>query len=177
MKPFNLICAVSLNGIIGDSVSNSIPWYLPADLQNFKRITTGKTLVMGTKTFLSLGRKLPNRRHVVITRSETPFNDYQPDATYRTFAEVLRTEEAGFFVIGGEHIFGEALNWGPERLYLTAVMIDAHGDVRFPITAKAIVSSNDAIITPSFKFALEERGPMQSDAGVDFQAAVFKKCS
>jgi dihydrofolate reductase len=173
MKTFNIICAVSTNGIIGDSVTNSIPWFLPADLQNFKRITTGKTIVMGSKTFLSLGRRLPNRRHVVITRGATAFPDYQPDATYSSFAEVFRIEESGFFVIGGEHIFSDALRWGPARLYLTTVMLDAAGDVRFPVTGRAI--TNDLIITPSHKFEIEERGEMLTENGINFQATVFKK--
>ena len=70
MKQFDMICAVALNGVIGDSVTNSMPWYIPEDLAHFKKVTQDKTVIMGSRTFSSIGRKLPNRHNIVITRGK-----------------------------------------------------------------------------------------------------------
>ncbi len=69
MKPFNVIAAVSLNGVIGDSEQNVIPWHIPADLKYFKSVTNNKTVVMGSKTFYSIGKPLKDRHNVVISRA------------------------------------------------------------------------------------------------------------
>lgn len=172
MKDFNIICAVALNGVIGDSVSNTIPWHLPADLQNFKRLTTGKTIVMGVNTFNSLGRKLPNRRHVVITRGNTKL-DMEPDAMYGSFADVMRYEAAGFFVIGGEHIFGEALRYQPTNIHITLVNTESTGDVRFPMEGRRF--KNDHFALGSLIYDEVERSEMMSEGGLDFQFTKFIK--
>lgn len=167
---FNLICAVSLNGVIGDSTTNSIPWHLPSDLKRFKALTTGKTIVMGSKTYTSLGRKLPNRRNVVITRGGTPL-PYEPDATYNSIAEVMRGEH-DFFVVGGEHIFGEMLRYGPTRLYMTIIHQEIQGDVRFPFDGHRLLG--DAIYD-SFTYHAEERSEVMNENGYSFSYVTFKR--
>jgi dihydrofolate reductase len=173
MKEFNLICAVSLNGVIGNSADNSIPWFLPSDLKNFKQITTGKTVVMGSRTYASLGRNLPNRRNVVISRGLNGI-EYQPDAIHSSFAEALRVEQSGFFVIGGEHIYGESLRYRPSRLYLTQVLMEAAGDVRFPIAGDRLHYDN--IVTPAGDSYMEEsRSDVMNEQGIDFRYIVYKR--
>lgn len=169
MKEFNLICAVSLNGIIGDSVTNTIPWHIPMDLKRFKSLTTGKTIVMGSKTFVSLGRKLPNRKNVVITRGGTPL-PFEPDVTYPSLADVMRNED-DFLVIGGEHIFGDAMRYGPMRLFMTIVHHEINGDVRFPIEGRRLI--NNVLHTAHHTYNAEERSGILDENGFRFQYVTF----
>lgn len=172
MKQFSAICAVSMNGVIGDSETNSIPWYLPLDLKHFKSVTTGHTVVMGSRTFRSIGKPLPNRRNVVITRSpeegQRMIRDEGVDDTYQDFRSAYQFERQDFFVIGGQHIYTEAMRIGPSRLYLTIVDIDAVGDVRFPVSGRMLlgdffVSSN------GIEYRLEKRSGWLDENGIRFQ--------
>lgn len=125
----SLIVAAARNGVIGKG--NALPWSLPADLKHFKETTAGRTIIMGRKTFESIGRPLPNRRNVVITRQ----SDYAPegievvDSLQAAAAAVPEAEEA--FVIGGGEIFRQALPLA-DRVYLTRVDSDIEGDAYFP---------------------------------------------
>lgn len=110
---------------------NAMPWYLPADLKRFKSLTMGKPIIMGRKTFESLGRVLPGRRHIVISRKQ----DYAPAGT-----EVVASLDAALaavagekevFVIGGAEIYREVLPRA-DRLYITLIDTDMEGDVHFP---------------------------------------------
>jgi len=165
-----LICAVALNGIIGDSTTNSIPWYLPRDLKHFKEITTGKTIVMGSKTYNSLGRNLPNRRNVVITRGATTLAA-TPDATYSSLAEAMRGER-DFLVIGGEHIFGDALKYQPDTLHLTIVKTDAQGDVRFPIEGHRLTRDEFSTFDGT-RYTAKERSEWMEENEISFQFVTF----
>ena len=125
------IVAVSANGVIGDD--NQIPWYLPADLRYFKRVTLGHPVLMGRKCFQSIGRALPKRLNVVMTRNAFFVADGVTVAHSGEQAlEVARAsgaEEA--FVIGGADIY--RLFWAQTRtLYYTLVHTEVDGDVRFP---------------------------------------------
>ena len=176
MKDFNIICAVSLNGVIGDSISNSIPWYLPLDLKHFKAVTTNSTVVMGSRTFHSIGKVLPNRRNVVITRNQSgeaaELLEMDVEQTYTSFGEALKYERPGFFVIGGQHIYQEALKAGPSRLYLTIVKMEAEGDVRFPITGRALM--NDYFMaSENARYTCEKRSAWLDDNGLQFQFTEF----
>lgn len=165
-----LICAVALNGIIGDSVTNSIPWFLPTDLKHFKEITSGKTILMGAKTHNSLGRNLPNRRNVVLTRGQTKLIA-TPDATYTSLAEANRGERE-FIVIGGEHIFGEALKHLPEILHMTIVDTNADGDVRFPINGDRMLRDEFRLMDGTL-YRAQDRGPWLEENGLKFQYVTF----
>jgi len=124
-----LIAALARNGVIGRD--NQLPWRLSADLQHFKRLTMGKPIVMGRKTWESLGRPLPGRRNIVITR----------DAAFRAEGCVVThsiDEALGaaagsdeVMIIGGAELYAQALPRA-DRLYLTEVRADVDGDVRFP---------------------------------------------
>lgn len=130
----NIICALGRNRAIGRG--NALPWRLPEDLRRFKRLTMGHPIVMGRKTFESIGRALPGRLNIVITRRP----DYHAAGcrTVRSVADALRVageaeEAAGkVFVIGGGQIYARTLDRA-DRLYLTVVDdAPADADTFFP---------------------------------------------
>lgn len=146
-RNFRVIAAIGLNtGIIGSSDSNSIPWKIPSDLAFFKNTTLYSTILMGSRTFDSLGnRNLPNRRSVVLTRSPDSLRG-QPHAIYTSFEDALKYEDPNLFVIGGSHIYRECLRFNPKTIYLT--IVDDSGirpsgsletDVCFPISGNDIL--------------------------------------
>jgi dihydrofolate reductase len=124
----SLIVAVAENGVIGRE--GQLPWHLSSDLKRFKRMTMGHALVMGRRTFESIGRPLPGRESFVLTRRE----DYQPEGVHvvRDFATALDRGAAWgeVFVIGGAEVFREALPLA-SRIYLTRVHAEVEGDVTF----------------------------------------------
>lgn len=142
IKEFNLIVAVADNGTIGDSHENVMPWHIPEDLKWFKEKTAGQTVVMGSRTYESIGRPLPNRRNVVITRNLNGewvwLQKSGVDDSYTSFHEALNQLPAGFFVIGGQHIYQEAIRALPKKMYLTRVYGDFEGDVKFNINGRLI---------------------------------------
>ena len=127
MKYFKAIAAMSLNRVIG--AGNRIPWHLPEDFQWFKRMTTGQVVVMGRLTFESIGRPLPNRETVVLSR--TGFQ--HPGA--RTVAALSELdpelESRAIFICGGAQVYAQALPWCDE-LFLTLVKREVAGDAFFP---------------------------------------------
>ncbi len=124
----SIIVAVAENGVIGDR--NTLLWHISEDLRRFKRLTTGHPVVMGRKTCESLGRPLPNRRNVVITRSETEIAGCEVVHSLDEALALFPADEE-VFVIGGAQIYAEALPIA-DRLYLTRVGHAYEGDTRFP---------------------------------------------
>lgn len=123
------IVAMSENRVIGKD--NRLPWHMPADLKHFKEITLGKPVIMGRKTYESIGRPLPNRHNIVITRDA---HFQAPGCMVTTsidtaFAAVSEQEE--IFVIGGAVLF-EQLMPRIQRLYLTIIHHSFDGDAFFP---------------------------------------------
>lgn len=127
----SMIVAVADNGVIGKD--NSLPWRLSADLKRFKSLTTGHHLLMGRKTFQSIGRPLPNRTTIVLSRGAPELPDGVLSAS--SLAEAIDiAKEAGeteAFVAGGATIYRDALSLA-DRLYLTRVQGEFEGDTRFP---------------------------------------------
>jgi dihydrofolate reductase len=125
----SLLAAVADSGVIGRD--GQLPWHLPADLRRFRRLTTGRTIVMGRKTHDAIGRPLPQRRTIVLTRQA----DYHAEGVEvaRSLNEALRVAagEEEVFVVGGGEIYREALAVA-DRMYLTIVHAELPGDVRFP---------------------------------------------
>lgn len=125
----SLIVARAANGIIGKD--NGMPWHLPADLAHFKRTTMGRPVIMGRRTWESIGRPLPGRRNVVVTRN-TGF--LAPGAevvgsledAWRVLADADEV-----FVIGGGQLYAETLP-GADRVYVTEIGKAIEGDTRFP---------------------------------------------
>lgn len=128
----SLIAAVAQNGVIGHQ--NRLPWRLPEDLRRFKQVTLGHPIVMGRKTYESLGRPLPERENWVLTRQAALVAPGARVAS--TLAEVIQAcapRAAELFVIGGAEIYAMALDAGlVDRVYLTRVMKDFEGDAYFP---------------------------------------------
>lgn len=123
------VVAVARNGVIGRG--NALPWRLPADLQHFKRTTMGHPILMGRRTWESIGRPLPGRTNLVLTRAA----DFDaPGATVVHTLEEARRAAAGsesVMVIGGAELY-RALFPEAVVLHLTEVHADVDGDVRFP---------------------------------------------
>lgn len=124
----SIIVAVAENGVIGSN--NSLLWHISEDLKHFKALTTGHPVVMGRKTFESLGRPLPNRTNVVITRQAAEFPGCKVVHSLEEAVALFPTEEE-VFVIGGGQIYEQALPRA-DRFYLTRVFRAYEGDTLFP---------------------------------------------
>ncbi|WP_075878630.1 dihydrofolate reductase [Vreelandella massiliensis] len=135
LVPVAMIAAMAKNRVIG--VEGKLPWYLPEDLQFFKRMTQAKPLVMGRKTFESIGKPLPNRLNIVITR-DTRWEKEGVRVCHRledalALADQQATIEAAeeIMVMGGGEIYAQALPQA-QRLYITEVDVEVAGDALFP---------------------------------------------
>ena len=141
MTILSMIVATADNNIIGKD--NDMPWHLPADLAYFKKVTLGKPIVMGRKTYESIGRPLPGRRNIVISRDET----YKPKGKgAATGVDVVTSVEQALnlvngsdgneavneiMVIGGGAIYQHCLP-NADRLYVTHIKAAIDGDTKFP---------------------------------------------
>lgn len=124
-----LLVAMADDGVIGRD--NTLPWHLPRDLQWFKRLTTGHTIIMGRTTYQSIGRPLPNRRNIVLSRNPAFKADgVEVVATLEDALELVQNDTE-VFVVGGAAVYGLALPLA-QRMYLTRVHARVDGDVRFP---------------------------------------------
>lgn len=123
----SLLVAASQNGIIG--ANNKLPWHLPADLKRFKQLTLGHPIIMGRKTFDSIGKPLPGRTNIVITRQKGTLCCGTTVANSLEEAMLLCENEKETFIIGGAEIFKQALPF-TDRIYLTTIHKDFEGDTR-----------------------------------------------
>lgn len=127
----SLIAALDRNRGIGKN--NKLPWHLPEDLKHFKETTKGHPVIMGRKTFESIGRPLPNRTNIVVTRNE----QYSPENvvvkhSLEEAIEYSNTIDTGeVFVIGGQDLFNQAIKIA-DRLYITRIDAEFHADTWFP---------------------------------------------
>jgi len=135
MTILSMIVATADNNVIGKD--NTMPWHLPADLAYFKKVTLGKPIIMGRKTYESIGRALPGRRNIVISRDE----NYAVDGidTVTSVAQALALVDgsdgsdavAEIMVIGGGAIYQHCLPKA-DRLYITHIKAAIEGDTQFP---------------------------------------------
>lgn len=132
-----LIVAMARNRVIGRN--NNLPWYLPGDLRYFKQATMGKPIVMGRKTFESIGRPLPGRLNVVVTRDEgwqapagVAKDHSLPEALRRAEAQAELDGIDEVMVIGGGQVYNDVLPQ-IDRMYMTQVHADVEGDAWFPV--------------------------------------------
>jgi dihydrofolate reductase len=129
----SIIVAIAENGVIGRD--GKLPWHLPRDLERFKRLTMEHTVIMGRRTWESIGRQLPGRRMIVVSRCA----DYRVNVggvmVAQSLDEALRLTEAAddteAFVIGGSELFRESLP-AADKLYVTRVRAAVAGDTFFP---------------------------------------------
>jgi dihydrofolate reductase len=162
-----MIAAVAANGVIGSG--NAIPWRLPSDFAHFKRTTMGKPLIMGRKTFESIGKPLPGRANIVVTRQE----DYEPVGVEvigslaaaldlaRTIATAAGATE--IMIGGGGEIYSAAMPVA-DRLYITHVELSPEGDVRFPE-----IDPNEWVVVEEPGIARTERD------SADFRVKVYER--
>jgi dihydrofolate reductase len=124
---FKAIAAMSLNRVIG--AGNKIPWHLPEDFKWFKQVTSGHVIVMGRKTFESIGKPLPGRTTIVLSRAGRSIPGVRVISDFR---EIEFSRQAGdIFICGGAQVYQEALPLCSD-LYLTLVKQEFHGDAFFP---------------------------------------------
>ena len=125
-----LVAAIASNNVIGKE--NSLPWNIPEDLKRFKQMTSGNTILMGRKTFDSIGRPLPNRQNIVMTKDENfkkegikVINDFDEAL------ELIKESNEDIFVIGGSKIY-ELFEPVANSLAITRILKDFEGDAFFP---------------------------------------------
>lgn len=129
---FSIIAAHSKNYVIGNN--NSLIWNIPTDLKRFKSLTTGKTIIMGRKTFESLKTPLPNRFHIVLTKTPSKFKNQENVMFTNNLDQIIakyKNSEEEVFIIGGEEIYKLFLNH-TSKLYLTEILKNFNGDAYFP---------------------------------------------
>ncbi|MBY0474450.1 MAG: dihydrofolate reductase [Nitrosomonas sp.] len=129
----SILVAMAKNRVIGKN--NQLPWHIPADLKHFKFLTMGQIIVMGRKTYESIGRPLPGRENIIITRQ---LGYEAPGATVVSSLQdaLLICEESSTinresFIIGGEKLYRQTLSIC-QRMYVTEIQSDFEGDVFFP---------------------------------------------
>ncbi|MEQ1588844.1 MAG: dihydrofolate reductase [Gallionella sp.] len=135
MSRVSLIVAMANNRVIG--INNTLPWHLPADLKHFKTLTMGHHILMGRKTYESIGKPLPGRTSVVITRN----HDYRAEGV--TIAHTLEEAIAAcggdpeIFIIGGAELYRQAIQLA-DRIYLTEIELEIIGDAHFTEFDKSV---------------------------------------
>ena len=124
----SLIVAMTKNRVIGKD--NQMPWHLPADLAWFRQNTTGKPVIMGRKTFESIGRPLPKRTNIVLSRQPFEYDGVIWKDSLESAVDFVRGSEE-IMLIGGGQLFNEYLSQA-DRLYLTEIQTELDGDTFFP---------------------------------------------
>ena len=144
---------MSSNRVIG--VNNTLPWHLSEDLKHFKSLTTGHTIIMGRKTYESIGRPLPNRRNIVISRNSN--TSYEGVEVVHSLEDAfsISTNDKEVFVIGGSNIYEQALSF-VDQLYITEIKKNFWGDAFFPDINKQIwieYSRDDHVTNDGLEFS------------------------
>ena len=155
----SLIVATERSGGIG--IRNTLPWRLPEDLAFFKRTTTGHTIIMGRKTFDSIGRPLPNRRNIVVTRNpDWAYPGVEVAGSLEDAARMAGDGEA--FVIGGAQVYLEALPLA-STLVVTEIDADIECDAFFPQ------------IDPAAWTEISREAHHSDSAGLDYAFVIFRR--
>lgn len=123
-----LIAALARNRVIGNR--GKLPWHIPADMKRFRSLTTGHSVIMGRKTFDELGKPLPKRRNIVVSRSNLVLPGAEVEHSIERAVDATRNEEL-VFIIGGGEIYAQTIERA-DVLYLTHVHADHEGDAFFP---------------------------------------------
>lgn len=125
----SMIAAMAHNRVIGKD--NQMPWHMPADLAHFKKVTTGKPVIMGRKTFDSIGRLLPGRRNIIVSRQAKPAGLMADWVHSLDEALSLVDDVPEVMIIGGAELYKQALPFA-SKLYLTQIELTVGGDAFFP---------------------------------------------
>ena len=149
MKRYKAIAAMSLNRVIG--AGNKIPWHLSEDFKWFKKKTTGQVVIMGRKTFESIGRPLPNRLTVVLSRSAKAISGVQVLSDFTELAAASAAWDGKeIFVCGGAQIYEQALPFCSD-IYLTLVKREVEGDTFFPPFENHFILAEEILDCADFK--------------------------
>ena len=161
----SIIVAKARNNIIGKE--NKIVWNLPADLKRFKELTTGHTIIMGRKTFESLGRVLPNRKHIVFSQNPDFKVEDENVSVVHSMLEIQEyiENEQENFVIGGAMIYN-LLMPHISKMYVTEIDKEFEGDSFFP-----------KINTDIWKETSREKGPKDEINNLDYDYVIYEKDS
>ena len=157
--PLALIVAVARNGVIGHE--GGLPWHISEDLQHFKKTTSGHAIIMGRKTHDSIGRPLPKRRNIVVTRqADLELPGCERAKSLDEAITLARTTDPCPFIIGGASLYEEALPMVTE-LHVTRIDEDVEGDTYFPddLSAFEEVESRRGE-TPGVTFSVMRRKPL-----------------
>ncbi len=159
----SIIVAKAKNNIIGKE--NKIVWNLPADLKHFKELTTGHTIIMGRKTFESLGRVLPNRKHIVFSQNPDFKVEDENVSVVHSMLEIQEyiENEQENFVIGGAMIYN-LLMPHVSKMYVTEIDEEFEGDSFFP-----------KINTEIWKETSREKGPKDEINNLDYDYVIYRK--
>ncbi len=169
LKKINIIVAMTENRVIG--TGNDLPWHIPEDLKLFKRETLGNIVIMGRRTFESIGKPLPGRKNIILTSDpeKIPTDTRKLENVY-VFSSFLDAAGAAFslegelFVIGGASVYRDVLKYA-DSLFISKVKNDFKGDVYFPDYNRSswtLVKSEDFT---GFSFEVYERADQSSEYG------------
>ena len=128
MSKVSLIVAMANNRVIG--INNTLPWHLPADLKHFKALTMGHHILMGRKTYESIGKPLPGRTSVVITRNPNYIANGVTITHTLEDAIAMCGDDSEIFIIGGAELYCQAIQLA-DRIYLTEIELEITGDAHF----------------------------------------------
>ncbi|MET3696019.1 dihydrofolate reductase [Bacillus oleivorans] len=159
-------CLLAMDRNQGIGYKNDLPWHLPEDLKYFKRVTMGHTIVMGRKTFDSIGKALPGRNNVIMTR-DTHYDHPEGTEVIHSVDDLVsinkQKPEEEFFVIGGAEIFRQVLPF-TDRLYITFIEAEYKTDTYFP-----------KINWDEWNLVSSIPGEKQQEAGVEYEFRVYEK--
>ncbi|QNG61556.1 dihydrofolate reductase [Bacillus sp. PAMC26568] len=158
----SMIVAMDENQLIGHN--NDLPWRIPADLAYFKKTTMGQPVLMGRKTFESIGKPLPGRENIVLTRNER--FSHEGVTVIHSLDKALVNEayaDQNLFIIGGAEIFKECLHIA-DRLYVTKIHNTFEGDTYFPEFKEE-----------KYKIIYREKGPKDEKNPYDYEFLIFEK--
>ncbi|EKN68347.1 dihydrofolate reductase [Schinkia azotoformans] len=158
----SIVVAMDKNRVIGKN--NQLPWHLPADLAFFKKVTMGKAIVMGRKTYESIGRPLPGRENIILTKNR----EYQTEGCtiIHSIDDVFDIEKIAngeVCVIGGAEIFKEVLT-STDRLYITEIDHEFEGDTYFPLVRES-----------DWTLISKEKGPKDEKNPYDYYFAIYER--
>ena len=158
----SIIVAIAMNNVIGGD--NRLLWHIPKDLKHFREITDGHVIIMGRKTFESLGRVLPNRKHVVLTRNQDYKVDHEDVEVIHSLEEIepYIQDSAENFIIGGGELFRQMLPLA-NRLYITWIGQEYEGDTTFPE-----IPSDEFLLT-------EEAEDIDEKTGIEMKYATYER--
>jgi len=150
----NLIAAMTHEGVIGNG--NQLPWNIPDELKHFRQSTQGCTVIMGSKTFESIGRPLPNRHNIVLNAVDTPIDGVDVCTSAEQALQRAQSYGKDIFIIGGAYTYAQFLPM-VDQMYISYIKHNYAGDVFFPPVDWTQWQAIERIDYPEFEFVLYKR--------------------